>query len=130
MNEQKDQARQIVFNYYLSKNLFALFLRFRFSANKEIDKQEKREFEHHILDIMLNKAEKEPEKIIDMYNKEQLSWWIIGTIRNQIWNNYSTWNRWNNDGRMEFYGSFENLIDVIDNEQGIKNGEPIIWLEL
>lgn len=130
MNEKKDQARQIVFNYYLSGALFALFSYLIFSKNKEVDKENKREFEHHLLGILLEKSENDPDHIIQLYKKEELTWWIRAAIRNQLWNIHSNWNRWNNDKRMMLCGSFEQIIDVINDEQSNKNGEPIIWLEL
>lgn len=118
MNEKVEEARQIVFDLHLSGNLYALFGYIIFSSYPDVNKQKKDEFGYFMVDILLDVADKDPEKIIELYRKDELCWWVRATIRHQLWNEYSIWNKFKE--RAILVGTLEDMFfnDAIIKKYG------------
>lgn len=93
--EEVEQAREIAFDCYKSRLLFALIFPEILHKDLEYNRNYmKPEFIHHILDLLLTKAETNPAQLIRLSKKgKELHWFILKLMRNQIMNVDSSWNR-------------------------------------
>lgn len=124
---ETEEARKIIFDYYLSGVMFSLIYKIKFTKEYQANKERREEFLHFLLDRVLNKADTAPDEVIRLHNEKKLTYWIVGVIRNQLFNEYSLWSRMTKHKNMVFvgqYGILENIYTT-DHEHGEKTNYPI-----